>query len=561
MGAYYSMDRKPDLNDMDDSWIESEEYGPLLELDYRFFEYMQEGVIVSEMVQDDSGNVVDLIIKYANVAAYRQRKALGAGLIEKSIKEIYTEEEADFDIEKANEVIYTGRGIKYETYRTKLDKYFSITAFSPSNDLYVTLTTDISHRKKAEERLKNERQKFMDIIDFLPDATFVIDEKKEVIAWNNALEEMTGVNKEDIIGKGDYAYSIPFYGHKRPIIIDLIFLKEKEIESKYSYVKRDGKTLFAEVYVKNLFGGKGAYVFVKASALYDHEGNLAGAIESIRDITEYKKAEMALKESEEKFRSTIEQSTDGITIVDENGSIIEWNNGMEEITGRKKEDEMGKLIWESQYELLPVEEKTPETYDYIKGTILQFLQNGKAEWIEKPLDRKISRPDGKIRFIQSITYPIKTRSGTIIGNITRDITELKKTEQALKESEATFRGFFELAAVGTAIIDPSSGRFIEVNNEFSRITGYTPEELNKKTFTDLTHPDDREMDSANLIKFLKGEIPHYDTEKRYKRKDGKVIWVHATVSLIRDNEGKPIRMVGIISKINKPEKTKNIKSI
>ena len=112
---------------------------------------------------------------------------------------------------------------------------------------------------------------------------------------------------------------------KDQLVVDLIFLKEEEIEAKYSYVKREDTTLFAEVYVNNLFGGKGAYVFVKASALYDSKGNLVGAIETVRDITEYKKAEMDLLESENKFRSTIEQSTDGITIIDENGVIIEWN--------------------------------------------------------------------------------------------------------------------------------------------------------------------------------------------------------------------------------------------
>ncbi|MGZ7048311.1 MAG: hypothetical protein ACXVHP_08490, partial [Methanobacterium sp.] len=165
------MNRKTDLNN-NDSRIESEEYGPILELDYRFFEYMQEGVIVSAVVRDDSGKIIDLILKYANLAAYKQRKDLESGLIEKSIKEINTQEEAESDIEKANEAIITGRGIKYETYRARLDKYFSITAFSPKEDLYITFTTDITHRKKAEDRIKKERQKLLDIIEFLPDATF-----------------------------------------------------------------------------------------------------------------------------------------------------------------------------------------------------------------------------------------------------------------------------------------------------------------------------------------------------------------------------------------------------
>lgn len=465
------MDRKPDLNGINESKIESEEYGPLLDLDYRFFEYMQEGVIVSAAVTDDSGNVVDLIIKYANLAAYKQRKDIEAGLIEKSIKDIYSHGEANLDIEKANEAINTGRGVKYETYRSKLDKHFSVTEFSPREDLLVTLTTDITSRKKAEDRINDERQKLLDIIEFLPDATFVIDGKKEVIAWNKALEEMTGVPKEEMIGKGDYAYSIPFYGEKRPIIVDLIFLKEKEIESKYSYVKREGVTLFAEVFVNNLFGGRGAYVFVKASPLYDQKGNLVGSIETVRDITEQKKAEMELYESEEKFRSTIEQSSDGISIMDENGTIIEWNKGIEKITGHQREEELGKLAWDSQYELLPAEEKTPELYDYIKGSIEEFLQTGDADWINKPLDRRIQRPDNEIRFVQSVTYPIKTERGIIIGSIARDITEQKKTEEQLKYEQNLLNTVLNNIPVSVAVAEAPSGKLIRCNEQFEKIWG------------------------------------------------------------------------------------------
>jgi len=544
------MNRKPNLNDFNFPNIESEEYGPLSELDYRFLEYMQEGVIVSSVIRDDQGKVIDLILKYANVAAYRQRKDLKEGLIEKSIKEIYTSEEAAFDLKKANEAINTGRGIQYEVYRAELDKYFNITAFSPNEDIYITFSNDITTRIKAEQNIINERKKLLEIIEFLPDATFVINEKKEVIAWNNAIEEMTGVEKKDILGKDEYAYSIPFYGYKRPILIDLIFLKEEEIETKYSYVKREGNTLFAEVYVKNLYDGRGAYVFVKASALYDHEGNLVGSIETVRDITQQKKDEMNLLESENKFRSTIEQSTDGISLIDEEGIIIEWNKGMEIITGINREKELGKSIWESQYELMPDEEKTPEVYDYIKGTIIEFLQTEKADWINKPLDRRIKRTDGEIRFIQSVTYPIKTKKGTIIGSITRDITEKEKIEKALKDSEAKFKAFFELKAVGTFIID-QNGHFVKVNEKFSKITGHTPKELYNRNFTEFIHPDDRMQVIAKFKELIKDEIPLYDIKTRYMSKDGQIILIHLAINLIKDTQGKLISCVGIISKVKK----------
>lgn len=418
--------QKPNFDDNDNS-IKTEEYGPLPALDYRFFEYMQEGVMVYIPVRDES-EIIDLTLTYANLAAYRQLKSLKKEIIGKNITEIYGYKSSQ-ELKVANKVISSGRGAKYAVYLDSVDKYLSITAFAPNESLYITLATDITKRKKAEEEIHAVNQELLDIIEFLPDATFVIDKDKKVIAWNKALEEMTGVSKEKIIGKNDYVYSIPFYGHKRPIIIDLIFLDEKEIESKYSYVKRDGSTLFAEVFVNNLYGGKGAYVFVKASPLYDNEGNIHGSIETVRDITEQKKSEIELLESEEKFRSTIEQSIDGIVIIDEKGIIIEWNKGMERITGHQREEELGKLIWESQYELLPNEEKDSKIYDYIQGTVQQFLQTGSAEWIKKHLDRRIQRPDGEIKYIQSVTYPIKTGKGIMLGNITRDITNERKLKK------------------------------------------------------------------------------------------------------------------------------------
>jgi len=273
--------------------IVAEEYDFLPSIDYKLFEYMQEGVTIYDLVYGESGEIVDLIIKYTNLAADKQRKSLKKGLTE-SVTEAYGYEAVAFDLKKANEVVSTRKGTIYETYFAPLDKHFLITAFLPKKDLYITLTTDITKQKKAEEELQIERQKLLDIIEFLPDATFVIDENKKVIAWNKAIEEITGVPKEQILGKGNYEYSIPLYGVRRPILVDLIFSEDKEIEDKYSYVKREGNTLFAEVFMENLFGGKGAYVFKKASPLYNTEGDLVGAIETIHDISYQKKAEEEL---------------------------------------------------------------------------------------------------------------------------------------------------------------------------------------------------------------------------------------------------------------------------
>ncbi|HPN66548.1 MAG TPA: diguanylate cyclase, partial [Candidatus Omnitrophota bacterium] len=138
------------------------------------------------------------------------------------------------------------------------------------------------------ENNHNIEERLFDIIEFLPDATFVIDADKKVVAWNKAIEEMTGVSKEEMIGKGDYAYAEPFYGKKRPILIDLIFDKNEEMERRYDYVHRDEDVLFTEVFLPMLNDNKGIYVWAKATPIYDKSGKFVGAIETIRDITEKK---------------------------------------------------------------------------------------------------------------------------------------------------------------------------------------------------------------------------------------------------------------------------------
>lgn len=154
---------------------------------------------------------------------------------------------------------------------------------------------DATQRRRAEKDLRLTHQQLLDIIEFLPDATFVINRDKKVIAWNRAIEEMTGVKKQEIIGKGDYAYSLPFYGSPRPILIDLLSIHDEGMEAQYSYLERKGDTLFGETNATNLPAGKEIVLWAKASPLLDNDGNIVGAIESIRDITERKQKEAELR--------------------------------------------------------------------------------------------------------------------------------------------------------------------------------------------------------------------------------------------------------------------------
>ncbi|MDD2366464.1 MAG: PAS domain S-box protein [Desulfuromonadaceae bacterium] len=150
---------------------------------------------------------------------------------------------------------------------------------------------DVTERKAAERDIKAANQQLMEIVEFLPDATFVIDKEKRVVAWNRAIEQMTGIAKGEIIGKGDYLYAIPFYNDSRPLLIDLLDKPQERIDRNYTDIRRDGNVLFAEVFVPAFRNGDSRYFWATATSLYDEQGGVTGGIESIRDITEYKQNE------------------------------------------------------------------------------------------------------------------------------------------------------------------------------------------------------------------------------------------------------------------------------
>jgi len=156
---------------------------------------------------------------------------------------------------------------------------------------------DITDRKQAENELKESRRRFSEIIEFLPDATLVIDRDGKVIAWNRAIEAMTGVKAEEMLGRGNYEYSIPFYGERRPIIIDLALHPDHEMEKQYTSIQRMGDILFGEAFTPNLPPGN-VHLSATASVLRNSKGDIIAAIECIRDNTERKKLEERLHRAE-----------------------------------------------------------------------------------------------------------------------------------------------------------------------------------------------------------------------------------------------------------------------
>lgn len=256
----------------------------------------------------------------------------GPDIIGRRVTEIFPGiGEAEYDWVKIyGEVALHGGRISFKQFSDQLNKWYGVTACSPEKYYFITYFVDVSEEKEyvtkienlqktaeeteilyktdlrqEEEALLTNRRQMSDIMDFLPDATLAIDREGHVIIWNKAIEKMTGIPALEMIGKGGYAYSIPFYGEARSQLMDLVYKDDEEIAARYSSIVREGNTLISEAFCPALYHGKGAWVYAKASPLHDQAGNIVGTIESIRDISRQKLIEADIAREKNLLETTL----------------------------------------------------------------------------------------------------------------------------------------------------------------------------------------------------------------------------------------------------------------
>ncbi len=194
--------------------------------------------------------------------------------------------------------------------------------------------------------LRNSQQRLQEIIDFLPDPTYVVDNDKVIIAWNNALEEMVNIPKKKAMGKKFYEFIKPFYNDELPFLIDLIALKPENPIFRNFKIAKNGKLLFSERYIQSMNSEQGGYVWITATPILNREGVPVGAIESIRDVTHIKNVEKRVMESERTL-STLMNNLPGMAyrLVKKKGWEVEFvSNGSILVTGYDPSFFIGKQL-------------------------------------------------------------------------------------------------------------------------------------------------------------------------------------------------------------------------
>jgi PAS domain S-box-containing protein len=343
---------------------------------------------------------------------------------------------------------------------------------------------DVTERTRVLQELRSAHQQLQDIIEFLPDATFVIDKDRRVIAWNRAIEELTGTRKCDIVGKFNYAYSLPFYGQRRPILIDLISAPEPEMEAKYSYLQRKGGTLIGEATADNLPGGKGAVLWAKASPLLDSEGAIAGAIESIRDITERKREEAELLEANEMLQALIRASPLAILTYNHEGKLQSWNAAAERIFGWSEREVLGS------YPPFVPEDRKHE----FRALIDIALQGKTYTGVELQRVRK----DGSAIDISLSSAPIRDVGGRIRGiiSVMDDISKKKAAERSLRDNLHFLQRLIDTIP-NPIYFQNRYGRFQGCNLAYEKFVDLGKDEIIGKTVHDIYPKAQAEIASSS----------------------------------------------------------------
>lgn len=258
---------------------------------------------------------------------------------------------------------------------------------------------------------------------------------------------------------------------------------------------------------------------------------------AMRDITSAREADARLKESEHRFRTVFEMANEGIWQVDAENKTVFVNPKMAEYLGYAPEEMVGRSV----YDFLP-----KDIHPAIDVKIAE-RRKGKREQYDVCYLRK----DGSLIWMINSAAPLYGPDGSHIGalGLHTDITERRRVEDALRESNELFESTFEHASVGIGHTSPEN-QWLRFNQRLCEILGFTREKLKSTNILDIIHPEDRESNSRGYLKLLRGEIAQFSHEGRYLRGDGSWVWIRLTASMVRDEQDRPKYFVTICQDID-----------
>lgn len=390
----------------------------------------------------------------------------------------------------------------------------------------IFFTEDITARKLAQELLREGETRLIQAFRSTPVALIIARMRDQLLVEvNEAFAALLGWARDEALGHTLVELSV----------LDDVAASALSLASEKSRSVRD-----MELVLRNRHGG-GAQVMASLETI-EFQGEPHAVITFV-DITERKRTEAELaKVSADLGRAQSISHIGSWEYWTSDGSI-KWSDELYRIFGLPPQSVV--LSYEKLLAMVHPDDRAGH------DAYLAQLMNARPGVVIAPFEYRALRADGQIAHVMvkvEIQYDEKDRSVRCFGTV-QDITERKRADEALRESEATFAAAFENAPIGKAIVAPD-GRFLRVNRGLCEIVGYADSELLALSFQDITHQDDLDLDVANVQKMPRHEIQSYQMEKRYIHKSGAVVWVHLSVAMVDDEEGVPGFFVSQIQDIS-----------
>ena len=279
------------------------------------------------------------------------------------------------------------------------------------------------------------------------------------------------------------------------------------------------------------------WIWVRSWPVYDAQGALVGRAGIAEDITRRKQAEEALRESEQRFRSAFDHTAVGMALLDLEGRYSRVNHAYCQMLGYTEDELRGRSVQEVTHP-----EDVAKSVDHVRRLLAGELPGFTIE-------KRYRHKSGSVVWSLTSVAAVPDDAGNPLYLVaeTQDITERKRAEEKLRESETRFRSIFEHAGAGMHTFGPD-GRLRQVNPAFCTMLGYSEQKLLKLSLTDVTHPDDLGATRRQFDRMLAGKGA-VDLVKRMVREDGAIIWVHLTAVWLTDADQQPLYGVALVQDI------------